>query len=201
MGSRFARHTMRDAMTDTDTAPPDGGDAHPATHAEAIRSAARDTAGSAAAAMSDARDRLSQQGGEKVDAATTSVGESLRTVADQLRQAGDNLGEDQGWAKQAFTQGAQGIERVSGYLRDGRMDTFTRDLQSFARQNPAAFLAGSVAIGFLAARVAKTAAEHAAQPSTPPTPEAPPADTASFDEPRSFSPTADLESVYAGGIL
>ncbi len=188
-------------MTDTDTAPPQSGDAYPPSHADDIRSAISDTTGAAKSAVSDAKARLGEQGGEKVDAATTSAGESLQAVADQLRQAGDNLGEEQGLAKQALRQGAQGIERVSGYLRDGRMDTFTRDLQGFARQNPAAFLAGSVAVGFLAARVAKTAAEHAAQPAAPPSPEPQALAAGSFEEPRSFAPIQDAESGYEGGDL
>jgi hypothetical protein len=188
-------------MNNTDTAPPQGGAAHSATHAEEIRSAMSDTSDAAKSAMSDAKAKLGAQGGEKVDAATTSAGESLRAVAEQLRQAGDNLGEDQGWARQAFSQGAQGIERVSAYLRDGRMDTFAGDLQSFARQNPAAFLAGGVALGFLAARVAKTAAEHAAQPAASSPPEPQPVAADPFGEPRSFAPLDDGASGYAGGDL
>lgn len=158
-------------MTDTDSGPHASGSPHPSDSADQIVGAVRDAGEASKSAMSGVKEKLVNQGGDKVDAASTTAGDSLRQVADQLRNAGDNLGEDQGWAKQAFSQGAQGLERVSGYLRDGRLDDFTRDLQSFARNNPAAFLAGSVAVGFFAARVAKTAAEHATSDSAPVVPE------------------------------
>jgi hypothetical protein len=154
-------------MTDIDPGPQPTGGPHPSTSADQIAGAVRDAGEASKSAMSDAKEKLVSQGSDKIDAASTTAGDSLRQVADQLRTAGDNLGEDQGWAKQAFSQGAQGLERVSGYLRDGRLDDFTRDLQSFARSNPAAFLAGSVAVGFIAARVAKTAAEHATTRTSP----------------------------------
>lgn len=188
-------------MTDTYPAPSSSGDPHPSEHAQEIRNAAHDAGEAGKAAMADMKARLGEQGGEKVDAATTTAGDSLRQVADQLRQAGDNLGEDQGWARQAFSHGAEGLERVSGYLRDGRLDDFARDLQTFARSNPAAFLAGSVAIGFLAARMAKTATERATQQPTPQPPEPQHSTSASsFDEPRSFAPTPDVAAgPYAGG--
>lgn len=173
-------------MTDPTFATPSPGGRNPAAASDDIRTAAHDAA-------EQTKARLREKGDQKIDAASTSAGEQLRTVADQLRQAGDGLGEEQGWARQVFSQGADGLERVSSYFRDGRMDTFARDLQGFARSNPAAFLAGSVALGFLAARIAKTAAEHAApaaQPTTAYT--APPT---GMEEPRSFAPAdaSDLD--------
>ena len=143
--------------------------------AEEIKDAAHSAGAAVSAAVADAKARVTDQGAEKVDGATTSAGSSLKAVADQLRQASDNLGEDQGWARQTFSQGAEGLDRVSAYLREGRLEDFTRDLERFARSNPAAFLAGSVALGFIAARVVKTAASHATSsqvegPQEPPAP-------------------------------
>ncbi|MFN3353787.1 MAG: hypothetical protein ACK4Z5_09290 [Brevundimonas sp.] len=176
----------------TETPPTPSGDRpQPADPAQEIRAAVHDAGATAQSALKDAGQTIHDRGAEKVDAATTTAGDSLQQVAAQLRQAGENLGEEQTWAAQALRQGADGVERVSGYLRTGRMDDFARDLQTFARQNPAAFLAGGVAIGFLAARVAKTAAAHAA-PSPATTRQAePPADTTGFDEGRSFAAADD----------
>lgn len=192
-------------MTDTYSTSPGSGDPQPSEHVQEIRDAAREAGEAGKAAFSDAKAKLGEHGGEKVDAATNTAGESLRQVADQLRQAGDNLGEEQGWARQAFSHGADGLERVSGYLRQGRLEDFTRDLGDFARSNPAAFMAGSVALGFLAARMAKTATEHASQPtaSSAPQPQSQtqPASTSGLDEPRSFAPLSDdvVAGPYAGG--
>lgn len=189
-------------MTDLHPTPPSSGEPQPSDHAQEIRSAAQDAGAAGKAAMSDMKAKVAGQGAEKVDAASSTAGESLRQVADQLRQAGENLGEDQGWARQAFSQGAQGLERVSGYLREGRLDDFSRDIQSFARSNPAAFLAGSVAIGFLAARMAKTAAERAASQPEQAASQSPAPIIPDFNEPKSFSPAQDAATgVYPGGTL
>lgn len=186
-------------MTNTDQTPPTRGGQDASKPADEIRNAARDVGHAASEAASEVKAKLGEEGDRKVDDATSTAGASLRQVADQLRQAGDNLDGEQGWAKQAFTQGAQGLERVSGYLSEGRLDDFTKDLQSFSRSNPAAFLAGSVALGFLVARVAKTATEHANQPapaaSSPaasqPEPQVPAQDR--WEEQRSFAPAQDDE--------
>jgi hypothetical protein len=178
-------------MTDTTFDTPSSGGRDPTASSDDIRNAARDAGDAVRSAAEQTQSRLREKGDQKIDAASTSAGEQLRTVADQLRHAGDGLGEDQGWARQAFSQGADGLERVSSYLRDGRMDTFARDIQSFARTNPAAFLAGSVALGFIAARVAKTAAEHAAPSAQPTSTQLEPTytpTTSGVDETRSFAP-------------
>ncbi|MFN3932184.1 MAG: hypothetical protein ACK4JY_10595 [Brevundimonas sp.] len=185
-------------MTNTEQTTQAGGSS--ATPAEDLRNAARETGDAAKSAFSDAKAKLGERGDEKISDASSNVGESLRQVADQLRQAGDGLGQDQAWAKQAFSQGAQGLDRVSGYLRDGRLDDFTRDLQSFARTNPAAFLAGSVAVGFLAARMAKTAAEHVAETPPAPQPQTPTTSARPAEEPRSFAPAMDGGAAYQGGL-
>lgn len=147
-------------ITDTSTSPAEGRPSASGA-ADEIRSAAQDAGQTARSALRDTGAAIHDHSAGKVDGVTTSAGDSLDQVAAQLRQAGRNLGQEQEWARQAFEQGAAGMERVSGYLRHGQLDDFTRDIQSFARRNPAAFLAGSVAVGFLVARVARTAAEHA----------------------------------------
>ena len=173
-------------MTDPTFATPSPGGRNPAAASDDIRTAAHDAAEQTHA-------RLAELVGDGAELLARGGRGGVDLLIALLAQAGDGLGEDQGWARQVFSQGADGLERVSSYLRDGRMDTFARDVQGFARSNPAAFLAGSVALGFLAARIAKTAAEHAvpaAQPTTAYT--APPT---GMEEPRSFAPAdaSDLD--------
>jgi hypothetical protein len=195
-------------MTDTTQTSQPGGRSSAA--ADDIKSAAREASDTAKSAAADAKAKLSERGREKTDRATTDMGDSLHQVAAQMREAGRGLDREEGpeWARQAFSQGADGLERVSGYLREGRLDDFTRDLQSFSRSNPAAFMAGSVAVGFIAARLAKTAAGHVSETSgARETSRASTASTAqagqtgrSWDEPRSFAPGAD-GAVSRGGEL
>lgn len=142
--------------------------ADPARSTEDLKSAAHDAGAAVQSAIDDSADKLKQaaseardQGAEKVNAASDGAASALRKVSDQLKGAADGLGGEQPWAGKAFQTGADGLDRVSDYLSSGQFEDFARDVQAFARANPAAFLAGSVALGFLVARVGKTAAHHA----------------------------------------
>lgn len=140
----------------------------PQQSTEAIQTAAHDAKDAVETAVHDAADKVRQagsdakeKGADKVDAATDGAAEALRQVAEQLKGAVQGLGGDQPWAGKAFQTGADGLDRVSDYLATGKFDDFAKDIQTFAKTNPAAFLAGSVALGFMIARVGKTAAHHA----------------------------------------
>lgn len=142
--------------------------ANPDHATETLTTAAHDAKAAVQSAVHDAKEQVKhvgadakEKGAGKVDAATDGAAEALRQVSSQLKNAVDGLGGEQPWAGKAFQTGADGLDRVSDYLASGRFDDFTRDIQSFARTNPAAFLAGGVALGFLIARVGKTAAHHA----------------------------------------
>ena len=168
---------------------------------ETLTTAAHDATAAVQSAVHDATDQIKQVGADakdksadKVDAATDGAAEALRQVSSQLKNAVDGLGGEQPWAGTAFQTGADGLDRVSDYLASGKFDDFTRDIQTFARTNPAAFLAGGVAIGFLIARVGKTAAHHAAESAE--AQQTPPADA-----PSPLMPTpADGSALGMGGL-
>ena len=161
----------------------------PSQSVDDIKRAAHEAGDAVKSAASDLKHRLVDKGADKVDSATDTAGASLHQVADQLKQAAEGLGGQQAWASEAIRRGADGLEKVSGYLANGRFDDFNRDLRTFARTDPALFLAGSVALGFAAARVARVAAHHASDAASP-QPDLLPSPDAAMDEPRSFAPAA-----------
>ncbi len=55
------------------------------------------------------------------------------------------------------------VGNISNNLREKSADDLMRDARNMARQNPALFIAGSVAIGLGIARLARTGGENAAQ--------------------------------------
>lgn len=155
-------------MHDDSQPPTSPSGADPQQSTETIATATQDAKAAVRGAFEEATDRVKEAGSEakakgadKVDAAMDGAAEALRQVSSQLKNAVDGLGGEQLWAEKAFQAGADGLDRVSDYLASGKFDDFTRDIQTFARSNPAAFLAGGVALGFLIARVGKTAAHHA----------------------------------------
>jgi len=97
---------------------------------------------------------LTQLGTQKEHAAG-----SLDAVAQALRQSGDQLRtkQQEPLADLAGTA-AERVERLSGYLRHTDVKEMVRDVEGFARRQPAAFLGGAFTLGVLAARFLKSSA-------------------------------------------
>jgi hypothetical protein len=86
----------------------------------------------------------------------------LKTVASALRGSGrERMGEDSMLAPYVEKVADQ-MDRAGGFLETHTVDDLARDVQNFARRNPALFLGGCFALGVLAARFLK-----ASRPSMP----------------------------------
>ena len=59
---------------------------------------------------------------------------------------------------------ADGLERLSGKLGSKDLNGLVRDVESFARSQPAVILGMAVAAGFLAARFLKSSRRYSGQP-------------------------------------
>ena len=94
---------------------------------------------------------------KKVDLAS-----GLGTVADTIRQVGSTLrdtDEQTGITNTAAEYGdtlAQQIEKISQYFERSDVRVMIRDVETFARRNPAVFIGGAFAVGLLAARFLKS---------------------------------------------
>lgn len=116
---------------------------------------AKETAGQAYEVVTD-------KAATKLDEQKSTLSGGLGTVADSVRQVGQNLGSsktDSGLAEAAakYTNtAAQKIENAASYFDSHSVRDMARDLEGFARRNPALFLGAAFGLGFLAARFLKS---------------------------------------------
>jgi MinD superfamily P-loop ATPase len=85
----------------------------------------------------------------------------IGTLASALRRASDGL--DRGSISSTVIDRAAGtLENVSRSIQGKDLDTLVHDVQSFGRRNPAVFLGVAAALGFVAARFAKSSSRDLA---------------------------------------
>jgi|CXWL01.1.fsa_nt_gi hypothetical protein len=119
--------------------------------------AARRLNQAATGAINTAKDKANEalsKGAETVERSTQSAASALRSASEQCQ-------EENAWLGMALRKSADGLERASNALAGGDMHRVFDDVNGFARRQPALFLGISLALGFAAARVSKTAIERA----------------------------------------
>ena len=115
----------------------------------------------------------------EVDARKGTAVSQARTVSSALERTAGQLEEGAPeWLRSTFRQGAEPIQRFAQSMEQKDSRQLMRDVENFARERPARFLAACTAAGFAAARIFKAGGE---QPSSQRSPYSP---QASFDEPR-----------------
>ncbi len=123
--------------------------------ARSLYDQAKETAGQAYEAVTD-------KAATKIDEQKSTLSGGLNTVADSVRQVGENLDTyktESGVAETAakYTNtAAQKIEEVAGYFESRGVREMARDLEGFARRNPAVFFGAAFGLGLLAARFLKS---------------------------------------------
>src|SRR5918997_5680270 len=122
--------------------------------AQEVASQAQDKAREAAG---QARGRVSEQ----VDQRSTQIGGQVKSNAGDVRSVADEL-RRQGKETPAkyVEQAADRAERLGGYLENSDGDRILSDIEDFARRNPWAIAAGSLALGFAAARMLKASSSE-----------------------------------------
>ena len=147
-GKNFGSPTSTGGRTGAATAP-----------AKSLYDQAKQTAGQAYEAVTDTA-------ATKLDEQKSSLSGGLTTVADSVRQVSENLTSsktDSGLAEAAakYTNtAAQKLEDVAGYFETRGVREMARDLEGFARRNPAMFLGAAFGLGFLAARFLKSSPRY-----------------------------------------
>lgn len=113
----------------------------------------------AKAAASDAQSHARQVAAEKAEKLQDAAATHLRTFADAVRNAGEELAEkDPGPVSSLVRQAAEGLEQFSGALGRKSSGEMIDGVREFGRQNPLGFFAGSMLAGFALARFAGSAA-------------------------------------------
>jgi hypothetical protein len=105
---------------------------------------------------SKAVDRVhSELDSSKGDAAT-----QAKSVSTAIQRAAGELDEGTpAWLKSALQQGADQIQRFADSIEQKDSRQLVGDVQTFARERPAVFLAACAAAGFAAARIFKAGAD------------------------------------------
>ena len=102
---------------------------------------------------SQARDQASQLASR----ATEQTAQRLGSLASALRQAAQQLDDDDaaGFGRYAGVAADQ-VEKASGYLSGKDLGELVRDTQTFARRHPDLFLGGAFVAGVMLARFIKS---------------------------------------------
>jgi len=118
--------------------------------AQLAQDKARGALGQARGRMSEQVDQRSTQAGERIAGTASDV----RSIADELRNQGKDTPAN--LAEQLANQ----ADRVGDYLKDASGDRILRDIEDFARRQPMAVAAASLALGFAASRFLKASSSR-----------------------------------------
>jgi hypothetical protein len=96
--------------------------------------------------------------GKQVDERSTVIGQQIGSVAQDLRNVGDQLRESGtvGGAAGYVDQGAELVDKLANYLQDADSDRLIGDLEDYARRQPWAIAGAALVLGFAASRFLKT---------------------------------------------
>src|SRR3712207_1372311 len=144
-------------MTQTPSSRPD------ATNAPAAGDLAREAQDSVAQVVDRAQntagevtEQAKQQATSQLESQKGRAVDSLVTVAQALRQTGQQLHDDQQNGVASYVeQAAERLERMTNYLRARDVPELVAETQEFARRQPGLFLTGAIALGFVGARFLK----------------------------------------------
>ncbi len=168
------------------------GDLHPSsqspststntTSAQPQQSQGRGVSGAASELKADAQQLSSKAANRlhsEVNARKGTAVSQARTVSSALeRTAGELDDSAPEWLRSTFRQGAEQIQRFAESMEQKDSRQLMRDVESFARERPAMFLAACAAAGFAAARIFKAGGDQQSSQRQSYSPQA------SFDEPR-----------------
>jgi hypothetical protein len=113
----------------------------------------------AASFADSAKEKVAEKVEEKAHVATQTLGD----FASAIRKAGDDLAQhDQSLAGQMVKRAADGLESFSRSIGDKRPEDLLNAVRDFGRNNPAAFIAGSVLLGIALGRLAKSTEQRSA---------------------------------------
>jgi hypothetical protein len=119
------------------------------------RRAAEDLVDDAKVAASETGEQARKLASEKAEELQGAAASHLRTFADAVRAAGDELADKEpGPVSDLVRQAAEGLEQFSGALGRKSSSEMLDSVRDFGRQNPVGFLAGTMLAGFALARFA-----------------------------------------------
>jgi hypothetical protein len=112
--------------------------------------------------------QVQQQAGSRLDRQKDEAANDLQKLAGAVRHLGDELGgQQQGpiaqYAAQYGQKAAQGIERLTNYLRTNDTRALVSEIENFGRRQPALLIGGAFLLGLAGARFFKSSTSPGAQ--------------------------------------
>ncbi len=112
--------------------------------------------------------QVKARAGEKIESKITDsksrAAETLSGVASTLHSSSQQLrDQDHAGASRAIERAAEGVERFAHYLQETNVDEVVEQVHEFARRQPAAFIGGAFALGFIASRFIKATSPEGAR--------------------------------------
>jgi ElaB/YqjD/DUF883 family membrane-anchored ribosome-binding protein len=110
----------------------------------------------------DAYESVAEKASTSLEEKKAGLTGGLMSVADSIRRVGDNLNETPDrtpvadYSARYAQTAAKKLEDVAHYFETKDLKSVGRDIEMYARRNPAVFLGGAFALGLLAARFLKS---------------------------------------------
>jgi len=115
-------------------------------------------------AASSVVDKAQETVQPQVDSQKERAAQQLGGLADAVRQTSQQLHQkDQHGLADVVGKSAQRVDRLAGYLRERDIGELVDDVERYSRREPAMFIGGALALGFIAARFLKSSREKAYQ--------------------------------------
>ncbi len=112
--------------------------------------------------MHELRGAALDRGREEMESAKNRVADRAEAIAEAVESTADELESNGDGAVSGYGRSlASMMRQLAGGLRENDIESFARELAGFARRNPGAFLAGSVALGFGLSRFMKASGRRA----------------------------------------
>jgi hypothetical protein len=129
---------------------------------------ARASAGQAASSLADqAKDKLTGA----LDGQKGAAADMIEKLAGTVQRSGEQFQGQQDWIASAIRRGATELNTLAGSLRDKDIGDLAREVQSFAKAQPALFIGAALAAGFAVARLGKVVAGDLSRDDLPSMPE------------------------------
>ena len=105
-------------------------------------------------------DQVQQQAGSRIDRQKDEAAGELQKLAGAVRNLGDQLGPNQGpiaqYAAEYGRKAADGLDRLTNYLRTKDTKALVTELENLGRRQPAVLIGGAFLLGLAGARFFKS---------------------------------------------
>ena len=158
----------------TDATQPAGSSSNPATSAAGagtIAGQAKSAAGDAAGQVSSLVDQVKDKASEAAEGPKAGLADQIDGFADAVHKSGEEFKGQQDWIASAVERGATELSGLATSLRENDLGTLLRQVQGFARQQPALFIGAAFAAGFALSRFGKIVAADLSTDDLPTMPE------------------------------